>query len=181
MNTKTWTGILSHVCGAIKISLLPAFPNILQKNGANLRSSCPHWPLLCTAAFLLHFHQNPISPHSPEAPPPPTPSETLPLTLPFSPAYDGWPHLRSSQPVHQAPRLKHLEWPTFPSPHPYPTPHPLVPHATPLLSGHHHCSPLAPHLSNPPFLQRSSPTSTAPRTPQSILWRKNIIYSVLPR
>lgn len=66
--------------------------------------------------------------------------------------------------------------------HPSPFKHPL--HAISLLSGHHHCSLLPPHLSQLHSLPPSNtllPLQLPPRTLQSILWRKNIIYSVLPR
>ena len=144
--------ITSHDSSAIKISSSPTIPTMLQKCSGNLWSTCLHWPLLCTAAFLSHFHQNSISPHSPKAP-----SETLPLAPPFWPAYDGWRHLRSSQPVHQALRLKHLEWPTFFSLHPPSTP----PTSTP-------CPPCHPSALRPPPLQPSAPSPFSPSLPPTL-------------
>lgn len=175
MNIKTCAAILSTVLR--NISFPPAISSVLQKCTTNLWSSCLHWPLLCTSAFVSHFHQNPISPPQPESP--------LWNSTPLSTilAFLWWmaaPQVLSACP--SSPAIKTLGMAniflSLSHPSPFKT---LVPHATPPLSGHHHCSPLPPHLSHPPSLQHSSPSSTAPRTPQSILWRKNIIYSVLPR
>lgn len=147
MNTKTWTGILSHVCGAIYISLLPAFPDILQKNGANLRSSCPHWPLLCTAAFLLHFHQNPISPHSPEAHPHPHPHPLWNSTPHSSILACIWwmaaPQVLSACP--SSPAIKTLGMTNIPLSSP-------LPHST------SPCPPCHPFTLRPPPLQPSGPS-----------------------
>ena len=87
-HTHTHTHARAHTCS--------------RNAPSNLWSSCLHWPLLCTLAFLSHFHQNAPT-HNLKAP-----AEILPLTPLVYPSCDGWQYLRSSQPVHQSPAIKTL-------------------------------------------------------------------------